>query len=200
MKKFRYLLFLFVVMGAITACVEKSQGANSIVNSSCNIPCWQNITPGVTKAEKLDLWLHAIPDMDGNKITRLPSWNKYDEIYMFSFQDKKSDGAIYIVEDRVESIVIYGDLGIPLEQVIKLYGEPEKIIISSAVIPVLFGSGIVLEVYLVYPQSGSAFSFYNSNLDLITIEPNVLIRKVVFSESNNIVNIVSPKEQALEVL
>jgi hypothetical protein len=88
----------------------------------------------------------------------LPKWNKYDERYKFVFKDKKSNGEIFIVGSLVDSIMINGDLNIPIEQLIKLYGEPGKLIVSSATIPgSLGGDSIVLEVNLVYPQSGIAF-------------------------------------------
>jgi hypothetical protein len=185
----------------LAACSGKSQVANSFVNSPCQVPCWQNITPGVTKAEDTSDLLKTIPGINESKIERLPRWNIYDERYKFSFRDKKSEGEIFIIEGSVYSIAIYGDLNIPLEQIIQLYGEPEKLIVSSTMVPGLLGlEGIVLEVYLVYLKKGSAFSFYNSNLDLISIKPNNLIKNAIFSEPKNILNIISPNEQPLEEL
>ncbi len=201
MKRSRYKFFFLIVLIFLSACGGKSQGANSIDNSPCDVPCWQKITPGVTKAENISALLKSNPYIDENKVERLSKWNKYDESYKFVFKDKKAEGEIYVINNLVDSIWIIGDLDITVEHLLKLYGEPEKIIVSSTMLSGLFGGDvIVLEIYLVYLEKGVAFSFYNSNLDLITIKPIALINNAIFSEPKNIINIVSPNKRTLDEL
>lgn len=201
MKGLRCLLCLMISMIIFSACVKQSQGGAAVVNSPCSIPCWQNITPGLTKAEDLEKLLKAVPDIDEKEIVKLPAWNIFDGSYRFTFNDQKVEGEAYIKNDLVNNIDLYGDLSIPINQIIQQYGNPDKFIVSSTFIPSLFGGdGVALDIYLVYLQKGVAFSFLNNDLDFITIKSDTLIKRVIYAEPDTIVNYVTPDRRSLEQL
>ena len=201
MKTLRCLLCLMILASILSACTKQSQGGTAVVDSPCSIPCWQNITPGVTKAEDLEKLLQVVPDIDKNGIVKLPAWDIFDGVYRFAFKDQRVEGVAYIKNDLVNQIHIDGELNVPIDQIIQLYEKPEKLIVSTIVNPGRFGgSGIILEINLVYISKGVAFSFLNRDLNLITIKADALIKKVIYAEPETIVRIVSPDERPLEQL
>lgn len=127
--------------------------------------------------------------MEKSQIVRLPKWNRYDEIVHFNFEDQKVEGEIYLIDHVAYKILMVGDLKLSLEQLFVRYGEPEIVIVDNTMVPgALGGDGIVLDIFLVYPQKGAAFSFHNSDLDHISINPKLLIKSAIYSDPNNILN------------
>ncbi|NTV84825.1 MAG: hypothetical protein HGA23_11090, partial [Bacteroidales bacterium] len=92
--RLKILATLVLMCLFLAGCAAPTQGGQAVLDSPCDAPCWQNITPGETQSEPLVELLEAVPDMEKSQIVRLPKWNRYDEIVHFNFEDQKVEGEI----------------------------------------------------------------------------------------------------------
>lgn len=155
-------------------------------NSTCNLPCWYGITVGkTTKQEALDILQGAdLVNPESIKIVQPPPSYFFDETVRFTlgkgprFLKARSDvsddettkepttiridydwgGQISILDGKVSRIWFSGDLGLTIQQVIDMFGNP------GYAIPFTSPGGFV-QVELLNPTQGVDFGYGTEDPD-----------------------------------
>jgi hypothetical protein len=131
MKKVIILVILF-----ITACTESSSKGSILDNSSCDLPCWNDIIAGKTTQSELLYILEKLPDVDQKSIQNMDQpWSIFDNQIYFTFrqgwslnQRSKIRGYVHITHSTVSDIIICGELNTTIGEITMQAGEPEGII------------------------------------------------------------------------
>lgn len=142
----------------------------------CKLPCWQNITPGVTTLKEAKSILEDLPYIKSQTKT----YNSID----WRFVPNKDDGGwLEASQDGiVHSITLGGDAEILLQTIIASYGDPKYVKphdCRDGMCPTL----------LIYPDLGLWVSVFveNTNEDNedphIEILPTIASNRVVFIKS-----------------
>jgi hypothetical protein len=153
-----------------------------LVNSSCQPPCWQNITPGVTTIDEAISILEKLPEI---KIT---SKSEFGVSWDF-IQNKDEGGTVGISEDGIVRTIWLSSVSerkLLLKTIVASYNEPEY------VKPYDCREGMCVTA-LVYPDEGLILSVfventgYNSSQEEdpnpeIEILPDTVVNRVYFIE------------------
>jgi len=146
-------LILILIGFILVGCVFSPEQTNIFENPACLPPCWENITPGVTKkADALAILSknHAIdqPIKDPNQ-----ALIGFDDAFHFTFyKDINRLGFIYIVGDRVSMIKFENKLHITLQKAFELFGVPQSVIVVEHV-------GEFDTITWLNPENGIVFSY-----------------------------------------
>ncbi len=150
----KIVLRLILTSLLISGCIHQNKRANVFEDPVCTPPCWENITPGITKKTEALTILSKIksinqPINDPNK-----SSSGFDDLIRFTFNNNPDKaGFLYILDDKVVMIGFYLFLNLTIQQAIDLLGEPQSLLGIR--------SGEIYSVTLINDQKGFA---YNSNL------------------------------------
>ncbi len=135
--RMRRLLVLLLI--SVVGCTWLSPGASVLELSSCEPPCWNGITPGVTsKQETLDI-LSQLPivEQDSLVVVGRP-WQLFDDTLRFSLSPPgflSRRPAVYgeaeILDGRVAELTLCGQLRITFGDVVGRTGPPNIIITVS---------------------------------------------------------------------
>jgi hypothetical protein len=153
----------------------------------CKSPCFENITPGKTKASEVLEIMKQNPVFGGVKIwpTIFPNETPLS-IYWYwaentakkdwgsangelKYENKPKDDIITIISAKIGSYT--------LEDVIRVYGEPGYIFASLRQNPDVL-KDIKYDLYLIYLDQG--FYVYNSAEDIPKIQPEMQLQGVTF--------------------
>ena len=110
----------------------------------CELPCWENITPGITKS--LDVEKELLKIQDISKVYLSPSGKSYS----WDFVSEEGDGIVWIDEKTqlVSSIEFtFGEKHPSCESIIETLGEPRLVWIALS-------PGGKYNVSLIYPDKG----------------------------------------------
>jgi hypothetical protein len=143
------LLFLFGLL--LVSCKPKPPGI--FENLTCEPPCWEDISPGVTTKNDALVILSKIRAIDQpiNHTQPVPGFD--EEIDFTLYKDINKMGFIDILNDRVTMIGFgYNRMGITLQEAIKLFGMPQSILIVH--------TGEIYSATFVDPQKGIEFGYY----------------------------------------
>lgn len=150
--------FIMVCVLSMLATYFLNKRTPLIIDSTCDFPCWNNITPAKTsKAELLEILL-TIPSIDQASVrSRKPSYkSRIDEIVDFYPQKTlwewyyTSGGQALLVNDRVFILNINADTDITLKQAIQKLGNPDYVFASqpgdliSMNVQLVFRKGVIL--------------------------------------------------------
>jgi hypothetical protein len=188
-KKFIFSLTLGLIMVMIVSCqplISNNITATPVESNDwwtawlghpvCQVPCWQNITPGVTTRDDAMIILQKTPDVV----------SIYNGTYGISwyFGAKTEAGDITLsTDEKVELIWLENSSSKEwyLERVVASYGFPKY------VQPYDCRDGMCLTA-LVYPDMGIALSVFvenkgnKDNLYQIEIRPDLIVDRVFFIE------------------
>src|SRR5262245_44351318 len=127
MRKLTLLLLLLV-----TACTQSRATVSIFNNSKCELPCWNDITPGKTSQEEA---LQILQDLDGvdEKTIVGPSLPReiFSGIIFFSLyldprhKDILTNGEVYILNNKVVALNLKQNLGLTFEGMETKLGQPE---------------------------------------------------------------------------
>ncbi len=130
MKKISLLLLLLAV-----ACASKGSGVSILSSSRCELPCWNNITPGRTSQEDA---LQIIRGLDGVDQKSVVGPNNPYMIFSgkigFSLyldpqhKNTPTDGEIYVMNDKVIVLILTRNLNLNFGEMTEKIGEPENIV------------------------------------------------------------------------
>jgi hypothetical protein len=185
--------FCFGLSLLLTGCSKESAIRASIVDSPCEPPCWQNISPGVTNRDEVYDLLMEVPGVNQGEAGWHGKWNMYDDLLHWKAEDIKANGEIYIVDGFVTQIVLYGDLGLSLNDLISKFGSPKEMLIHQTIRSGRFGGSVhIEEVNLIYPEKGVIIMFESQGgLDSIEISPNDPIIGILFFDPDNLTRTIS---------
>ena len=128
MLKRKYLLStLLLFCGLVlTAC----SGKTSVVleNTSCGLNCWRNIILGVTDGDEAVKLLQQMADVKPQSIQHFQKNQESEERVWASFQDTREGWMeITFLEGKAAVMYFYYYKDIPLEAIIRKFGEPKYI-------------------------------------------------------------------------
>lgn len=148
MKKLTLLIFLLTV-----ACTSIAPKTSILNDSTCQAPCWNEITPGKTSKDEA---IKNIKNISKNSIDIFSQpWKIFDEHIRFSFEANNAliQGEAYFVNKKVNTLILSGEMGLTVGELVSKIGEPES------VISMLFdGAGTVL--IAIYPSKGVKFEIF----------------------------------------
>jgi len=162
MKKF-CLVFLILLSACKASTSDKS--VSILEGSACNLPCWNNITPGVTTEDEIVHFLENSDDIDQKsiQIDNQPR-SIFDNHIFFSMRQSwslnqypKIRSDIYIINNIVSDLIICGELNVSINDVVSEIGEPENIISGDN----LTGSRTVI---FLNPHHGVSYIYDTANL------------------------------------
>jgi hypothetical protein len=121
--------------------------------SSCELPCWNNIIAGQTSEHDVIQIISNLPIIkkDSIRITN-QHWNIYDNQVFFSLNGRNSE--VDIVDGTAKILWLCGNLSTTIEEITEKIGEPEKIISNGSI-----AGG--RDVILINPKAGVSY-FYNT--------------------------------------
>jgi len=110
----------------------------------CTLPCWENITPG--KSSELD----ALKELIKRKLFSSDSASYLSDDWFHFFTQMDDEVSIIFLNEQVQRIDFNPNVPLPLNTMIEILGEPEKIYIDTT------GEHQILchESYLYYPKHG----------------------------------------------
>ncbi len=128
-------VYLLIIL-ALTSCTLIGKQPTILEDSSCDAPCWNGITVGVTTGEEMLAILRDIPIVDQN-IAILSPWLIYDgglNFYLYPNGFYKHNVVVEsrFIEGKVAEIGFCGDPGVSFSDVVEKIGEPKNIIILGS--------------------------------------------------------------------
>ncbi len=131
-------------------------------NPTCQPPCWENITPGVTGMYEA---YELLPQIPGVKVTFPPVKNPFDNSKQMQWQLDGSDSTGIADSDELGELItlltltVGSDQLLTVEEVISSYGSPSEVVITgcreelfrkSCVTHLVYADlGIVLDIFLI---------------------------------------------------
>ncbi len=186
-QKFFYFLIVFFLVACARMSTPAPHPASDLLNflqSSCSAPCWNGITPGkTTKSEFLQI-ISSLPllqdmgwewaDENGPLTEFLP-----DTPNMGGVTGNGKSTLIVDVKDSIVADISFSpesiQSGPTLEDMVKLYGNPAKILGVS-----LLDSCDCTYLYLIYPEKGLILTAFSDDVGPIRVLPQLFISEVVF--------------------
>ena len=172
MKKVSVLLFLFLVV----SCTSRKPDVSILDNPTCGLPCWNNIVPGETTYSEALQIVSKLDGIDQSKTEDLYApWKIFSQqIWFYLYTDPslakvQTDGAVYFIDDKAAALILQRNVGRTFEEMVKLTGDPETIILMP------FPGGPVFMA--VVPSKGVKYEFYSKSKEL---KPETQIDNVMF--------------------
>ena len=150
-----------------------------MADNPCEAPCWQNITLGQTKKGDVVNLLENIPGVDKSSIEQTSTpIQGYDGAFYWDFQTGEK-GIIYTRNGLVASIGLTKLNKITIDDLIKIYGEPQDVMIGGGMNDIY-----LLGIDLIYPEKEiKAQYFKRSNLQwVLSIKPEDQIENIVYAD------------------
>jgi hypothetical protein len=172
-NKNKVRLFCIFVVLIISACGQsKPTPQDFITKPICQIPCWENITPGISTRSDVEAKVQNSSVESINEIIFQERENIRNSPEVLFYQQKPNSseqsllGEIIIKDDKVMLIGMSGDLGLTIEEAIALYGTPDEIVYT-----IENGDKIQAKVCLLFHSNGLILS-YLSDINEIKLDPN----------------------------
>ena len=160
----RKIAFLFLLLIFASSCTVESGRESIISDSECQLPCWNNITPGQTNRDQL---IRIVADLEAvdqkSVIKNSSSSSTHDEVVFFNmYLNSRVSGVAdfrgqaSLLRGVVTTLILCGKLGMTIDEVTQIIGDPEYIITNGN----LAGGR---DVILLNPQKG-IYYWYLTNL------------------------------------
>lgn len=173
MKRISLLILLITF-----ACTSALPRTTILDSSPCQIPCWNEITPGYTTQDKALEITKSISNRSANLFSQ--PWKIFEEYVRFSFDlnDKEIQGEIYFIDKKVNTLVLSGETGLTIGDMVNEIGNPENIVSIS-----FDGGGPIL--IAIYPQKGVEFEMFarSENLKQEASISNLMFFDITYYES-----------------
>ncbi|NOH04084.1 MAG: hypothetical protein HND47_20000 [Chloroflexi bacterium] len=147
----KYILFLLIPLAS--ACLTTATTRVSVLTiSECELPCWNDITPGVTPPEEAK---QILENTEGIGAANVESFYQLVEIHFSLFLEMpglnpKIRGDIFSDGTKVTELWLVGNLNVTFDDIIQRIGEPEFVISM----PFIGGGNTFVSVY---PSKGVSF-------------------------------------------
>ena len=164
-KRINFSRILIIGLFTLSACIPTK--STIFQDNSCSPPCWENITPGVTTNSELELLLQE-------KIFLPPAQIYHDDYYdgfrnyYYGMLSTQEEIVIALLQNTASFIYFSGlkdrrGLGITFGDAIRLFGEPEFIIVSQCAgiqkfLGIVRGPFEFICISAISPQKGVWFS------------------------------------------
>lgn len=147
-----------ILLILLSACMPAKPSV--IKDNSCDPPCWNGITPGITtKAEMIEI-LRRLPVVNPDSIiTTGHPWKSFNDILRFTFIPKVNAEA-YFINDVLVMLSFSGKINSTFGEAIDKLGEPQDLLILKTWGPApLFGATFSTIVLAVNPEKGVSFGY-----------------------------------------
>ena len=173
MKRIAFVLLFFV-----SSCSWLSGDQRSVLDdSSCDLPCWNNIVAGQTSEQEVLQILSGLPVVDQESILVMDQpWNIFDNQIFFTLdlgngfgQTEGSYSVVEITDERVSVLMLCGELNTTIGEIVEIIGDPEGLISDRDIA----GGRYVI---LVNPGKGVYYWYSTAEVprDMeLTITPNI---------------------------
>lgn len=161
-----------IAIGFITlmACAGSRKDESFLIGEPCYVPCWQEITPGITSEEDATRRLNELEIIKQDSIARRPSSTNIRAVtYNFHLQGGMIGNLL--IEDSLVYRIRLAGLDMTIEEIISTFGEPELLLTR--------GHALCFEVDIFYLSQGMWFDGRNCESQFRTpatgveIEPSI---------------------------
>jgi len=178
------LSVLLILPSLILSGCSWIKGRSFYADLTCQLPCWQNIVPGVTTEEEALRILRNSASIDQQSLSTTGSaWLIFDDIIRFRSAPKNWHGEAYILDQKVAKINFWGNLNLKFGDAIKVNGEP-KFVIN---IPTYRGPpgspALGYSLIVIDPDRGIAYEFNTADLPELQrgeLRPDTPIRLMTY--------------------
>ncbi len=130
-----------------------------LTNPTCTPPCWEHITPGITKPEEAKIYLKSVPEVFDVEFKSTTSTNK---IYLaWFFYDSADSGAAGGDLEKINYISLGINSDLRLSEIVKAYGEPTHVKVSMC----KPDFGYYCPIYLIYDNFKMVLATYSRTSD-----------------------------------
>lgn len=152
MKKMIINLLLVLLVIYAEGCSIYSPRQSILEISTCELPCWLGIKVGATNLDQLKEILSSHPQINQSSISYIENWYQFEEGVRFTFFEKNNkenavETTVLLNKGTVTFIKIYGSLGINVQQVIDIIGNPDTV-------QAAYEHGGDVEVNLIFSNAG----------------------------------------------
>lgn len=180
MQKLIESVFIFFIVGSLAAC--NVNDLSIFDSSSCSPPCWSNITPGSSTYQEVIRNLKSNPKVEVATIESRSMTSPNDAL-KWNFKNSGNESGRVIIKNGVVSEINLAPNPVAIEEMIKHFGEPEKIFAEY-----FGGEAQYVAIVILYPQKGLAFG--------MTLRPNENYGKVSIRPSDSVLGVTyfSPED------
>lgn len=173
--KLRVLVFLllFLVIAVIAVYIFQMITRNTmkedlfVTNHSCSLPCWNNITPGLTKSKVAIDILQEIAYIDKDSIQQSGIDVLGGCIWNWTVPGRRITSGLSWQDGVVREIKLDLAFGLSVDEILEMFGDPEAFSITEGGIP----ENWYWIINMYYPQSGIQVTVYTSEFS-DSIEPS----------------------------
>jgi hypothetical protein len=155
-----YIFIIFISLFPLSSCtiinaLLEEKGSSIILDTSCEPPCWENITPGKTTRLEVNNILHEITWINNKSIKDYSAFTENDSIKWKGTDDAGDDfGEILFKNDIVAIIQIFPKDGVlEFSKVIEKFCEPEFVFVTF-----YSRERTTISVDIIYPSLGIGFN------------------------------------------
>lgn len=150
-------IIFWIIILSISAC---KPSPSPILQSPCEPPCWNNITPGITAKEEMLEILESSPVIKPDSIeVRGSQWKIFSDIIRFQLISN-GEVEIYTIDDIVILLNFYGELRITFGEAMDKIGEPKDLLVFQSFGPgFLFGEAMHTIVLVYNFEKGISYGY-----------------------------------------
>lgn len=180
MSKLRRFIIASIVILLLPAC----QGTYSALvdDSTCDPPCWRDITPGVTNKDAAINIIQDMPDVDTDSLrNELTFQEDLSESLTWRFTGTgEYSGGLYLHDQTVLVSFWTYQFRIDLERLINRYGDPSHVFITATKFEMIY-----LTINIIYDESGICIKHNTSLLPFVNdneyrVRPSMDVSYVYF--------------------
>lgn len=127
---------LLIIILLITSCAKPPIDTSILEQSSCELPCWNNIVAGQTTEKEALQILEDLPIVDQASIENTNQhWNMFDNQVYFSFKQDRTlnqppqiRGSMDITDNIVSGLILCGEINTSMGDIVAATGEPDGIL------------------------------------------------------------------------
>jgi hypothetical protein len=123
------LLLSIACVGLVSGCsCTPEQDTSLLTGGLCEVPCWHNITPGISDEDTVRAQLRDSPFVKKGTLQYDSTEQEGVLLAMFAWRDQGGDyNRIYLRDGKVLRIKIEIDYDLTLGEVVDKYGSPEYV-------------------------------------------------------------------------
>jgi hypothetical protein len=193
-EKILHSIFLVIILFTLSGCQTLSfiktptqepfalWVTDLLINPVCQLPCWENITPGKTSWS--DAYQIVKSRGDVTSIREPNVWDPMNSSYDFTWEFANQHGDGWISSDDSGKNVGFIDLKfssnhLELNDLIEIYGAPDKLFIITEFVNI---STDIFRIYLFYNDFATRYTTgYSSKNGILELTPQLIIYDVHLS-------------------
>lgn len=151
---------IYCLLAAVILAGCQAKKSILLEDTLCELPCWQNITPGRSSSEEVYQILSNLPFLDTSPLAtprKIDDFRSYDS-WNFQKNLRELGGRITYFNGIVTYMAFYISGEIRIGEMIAYYGKPELLSVISG-----WNDSRWLEVRWIYPDKGLLITHFDHN-------------------------------------